>query len=155
MRKIVSGFACSLDGYIEGPNGEYDWILMSEEVDFAEQMKRYDTYLLGRKTYEMIRKMSGPAMPGVRNYVFSNTLTSVDQNFILVKGDIAQEVIIQTEPCRYALTTHDSLPRNFRQIVRIHFRGVMDHFLQHFYINILKFVYVKTTNTRLMLTKFL
>ena len=92
MRKIISGFACSLDGYITGPNGEYDWIIMDKEMDFAEQMKRYDTYLLGRRTYDSIRGMSGPAMPEVKNYVFSNTLTSADKNYILVKGDIAKEV---------------------------------------------------------------
>src|SRR5687767_13651073 len=57
MRSIVSGFASSLDGYIEGPNGEYDWILIDKEVDFAEQMKRYDAFLYGRRTYESVRKM--------------------------------------------------------------------------------------------------
>ena len=92
MRKIISGFACSLDGYITGPNGEYDWILINDEMDFAEQMKRYDTFLIGRKTYDTMRGMSGPPTPDIKNYVFSKTLTSVDKNFILVKGDIETEV---------------------------------------------------------------
>lgn len=30
MRKIIAGFGISLDGYIEGPNGEYDWIVMAK-----------------------------------------------------------------------------------------------------------------------------
>ena len=32
MRKIIAGFAASLDGYIEGPNGEYDWIIQDKET---------------------------------------------------------------------------------------------------------------------------
>jgi len=99
MRKIISGFACSLDGYITGPNGEYDWIIVDKEMDFVEQMKRYDTFLIGRKTYDSMRGMSGPPTPEIKNYVFSNTLSSVDKNFILVKGDIAKEVKkIKEEP---------------------------------------------------------
>lgn len=46
MRKIVAGFASSVDGYIEGSNGEYDWILIDKEIDFAEEAKRFDTYFL-------------------------------------------------------------------------------------------------------------
>ncbi|MEP6595843.1 MAG: hypothetical protein ABJA71_07840 [Ginsengibacter sp.] len=58
MRKIVASFAISLDGFIAGPNDEFDWIIIDKEIDFAQQMKRFDTYFLGRKTYE-ITKESG------------------------------------------------------------------------------------------------
>jgi dihydrofolate reductase len=93
MRKIVSGFAASLDGYIEGPKGEIDWILIDKEIDFAEQMKRFDTYLFGRKTYEtMLPSMATNPAPGALNYVFSKTLQSVQGNFILCKEDIGKKV---------------------------------------------------------------
>ncbi len=62
MRKIVAGFAISLDGYIAGPNNEYDWIIIDKEIDFAEQMKRFDTYFIGRKTYEFTKKGGGSSM---------------------------------------------------------------------------------------------
>ena len=87
MRKIVAGFAASVDGYIEGSNKEYDWILIDKEIDFAEQAKRYDAYLLGRKTYEMMPK-GGKATPGIKNFVFSTTLTKVHKNYELVSGNI-------------------------------------------------------------------
>jgi dihydrofolate reductase len=93
MRKIVAGFAASLDGYIEGPNGEYDWILVDKEVDFAEQAKRYDTYLYGRRTYEAVIGMGSKPSPGVSQYVFSNTLTTVAKYFTLVKGDVRETVL--------------------------------------------------------------
>jgi dihydrofolate reductase len=93
MRKIVAGFASSVDGYIEGPNGEYDWILIDKEMDFAEQAKRYDTYLFGRKSYEAVVAMGSRPSPGVTNFVFSNTLQSVDKHYTLIAGDIKEQVI--------------------------------------------------------------
>ena len=80
MRKVVYGCAMSLDGFIAGPNGEYDWIVMDPEIDFAAQMSRFDTFLIGRKTFEAMRRMAeaAPPAPGVRNFVFSRTLRPED-----------------------------------------------------------------------------
>lgn len=76
MRKVVYGGAMSLDGFIAGPNGEYDWIVMDPEIDFAAAMGRFDTFLIGRKTFEVLRRMrdAAPPSPGIRNIVFSRTL---------------------------------------------------------------------------------
>jgi dihydrofolate reductase len=76
MRKVVYGGAMSLDGYIAGPNGEYDWIVMDPEIDFAAAMARFDTFLLGRKTYDVMRRNQGdaPPTPGIQNIVCSRTL---------------------------------------------------------------------------------
>ena len=92
MRKIVAGFAASLDGYIAGPNGEYDWIIMDKDFDFTKHMKRFDAFFMGRKTYEMISQSEGPPMLGITNYVFSNTLTAVSNDAILINGDIVKAI---------------------------------------------------------------
>lgn len=92
MRKIIAGFATSLDGYIEGPNGEHDWIIMDKEFDFAEHMNRFDTFLFGRKSYEKLLPMVSATFPGIKNYVFSNSLDTVDKSFTLLKGNIEQLV---------------------------------------------------------------
>ena len=80
MRKVVYGGAMSLDGFIAGPNGEYDWIVMDPEIDFAALMSRFDTFLIGRKTFEVMRRMgdSAPPSPGIQNIVFSRTLRPAD-----------------------------------------------------------------------------
>jgi dihydrofolate reductase len=92
MKKLVAGFACSVDGYIEGPHGEHDWIKVDKEMNFADQARRYDTYLFGRRSYEALKALGYPPSPGVRNYVFSTTLTEVDKGFTLVSGRVKDTV---------------------------------------------------------------
>lgn len=93
MRKVVAGFAASLDGYITDSNDEYDWILIDKEIDFAEQAKRFDAYFLGRKTYEAVRAMGGKASKMLKHYVFSNTLAQVEEGYTLVKEPIRNQVL--------------------------------------------------------------
>ena len=78
MRRVRFSAAVSLDGYIAGPNGESDWIVMDPDIDFGEFMGAFDTILLGRKTYEATRQHGGGGRPGVRAYVFSRTLRQED-----------------------------------------------------------------------------
>ncbi|MGH7556225.1 MAG: dihydrofolate reductase family protein [Gemmatimonadota bacterium] len=79
MRRVRFSVAMSLDGYIAGPNGESDWIVIDPDIDFGALMESFDTVLLGRKTYEATRQQGGGgAMPGVRTYVFSRTLRQAD-----------------------------------------------------------------------------
>jgi hypothetical protein len=40
-----------LDGYIAGPNGEADWIIMDPDIDFQALFEQFDAFLLGRKTF--------------------------------------------------------------------------------------------------------
>ncbi|HEY1023237.1 MAG TPA: dihydrofolate reductase family protein [Flavisolibacter sp.] len=92
MRKLVAGFAASVDGYIEGPDGEFDWIIIDDKIDFSTEMKRFDTFFFGRRSYEMAKAMFANPSPGITNYVFSNTLKAVDENFVLLTGDVLSAV---------------------------------------------------------------
>ncbi|HZB24589.1 MAG TPA: dihydrofolate reductase family protein [Vicinamibacterales bacterium] len=93
MRKVVYGGAMSLDGFIAGPNGEYDWIVMDPDADFTGMMTRFDTFLIGRKTFEAMRRMGGggPEVPGIRHIVFSRTLRAEDCPYPV--SDNAQRVV--------------------------------------------------------------
>src|SRR5688572_9657920 len=63
-RRLRYQVAVSLDGFIAGPNGEYDWIVMDPSIDFAALFKEFDTAVMGRKTYEVLTAQGGHgAMP--------------------------------------------------------------------------------------------
>lgn len=53
MRRLRYSVAASLDGFIAGPNGDYDWIVQDPAFDFAALWKQFDTLLMGRLTYEV------------------------------------------------------------------------------------------------------
>jgi dihydrofolate reductase len=94
MRLVRYGGAMSLDGYIAGPNGEYDWIVMDPDIDFAGMMKQFDTFLIGRKTFEAMTRMGGGAKstPNIQNIVFSRTLDRASYPDIVIESDAVRVV---------------------------------------------------------------
>ena len=87
MRRVRYSVAMSLDGYIAGPDGQNDWIVMDPEIDFRALMASFDTVLMGRKTYEASRGHGGGGMPGVSAYIFSSTLAQKDCPGVTVSAD--------------------------------------------------------------------
>jgi len=88
MRRVRYSVAMSLDGYIAGPNGEYDWIVMDPEIDFGALMGSFDAMLMGRKTYEAAQKMGGgPASRSMSVHVLSRTLRQEDCKGVTVSDD--------------------------------------------------------------------
>lgn len=53
QRRIVLDLAVTLDGFIEGKNGEVDWCIMDPDMGFTDFLNQIDTILYGRKSYEM------------------------------------------------------------------------------------------------------
>jgi dihydrofolate reductase len=90
MRKICYCSAISLDGYIAGLNGEYDWIVNEPEIDSAmeAEFKRFDTALVGRKTFDTMVRENRTEIPGLHVIVFSRTLRPSDfPNIQIVSED--------------------------------------------------------------------
>lgn len=93
MRRIVYSVAASLDGYIAGPGGEFDWIPDEPEIDWAAFMGRFDTALMGRYTYEIMSDQPGGGLPDMRVYVFSRTLRDEEHPQVTVVPDDVPEVV--------------------------------------------------------------
>ncbi len=94
MRKVRYSVAMSLDGYIAGPQGEYDWIIHDPAIDFGALFAQFDTVLMGRRTFELVKSQwTGDAVAGMRVFVFSRTLRPDDcPDATLVSDDAAAVV---------------------------------------------------------------
>src|SRR3954471_2043818 len=86
--------AASLDGFIAGPNGEYDWIVTDPSIDFAALYKEFDTVVMGRKTYEVAAAQGGGgAMPGMDVVVFSRLLPASIRPGVRITSDEPRDVV--------------------------------------------------------------
>ena len=93
-RRLRYQVAVSLDGFIAGPNGEYDWIVMDPSIDFAALFREFDTAVMGRKTYEVLTAQGGHgAMPGLDVVVFSRTLPPATHPGVRIVNDDPHEVV--------------------------------------------------------------
>jgi len=92
MRRVRYQVACSLDGYIAGPNGETDWIVNEPGIDFDALFAQFDTLLMGRLTYqEMIEHKFD--FRGREVVVCSRTLRQADHPAVtVISDDLAQHV---------------------------------------------------------------
>lgn len=88
MRHIWYCVAMSLDGFIAGPDGEYDWIPPEPEIDWGAFTGRFDTVLMGRRSYQAaLAAPGGGVMPGLGTYVFSRTLRPEDHPGVTIVRD--------------------------------------------------------------------
>ncbi|WP_214227800.1 dihydrofolate reductase family protein [Pedobacter sp. B4-66] len=106
MRKVILALAVSLDGFIEGPNREVDWITFDEETanELNEFAKEIDTVLYGRVSYQLFGNYcpddNGPdfekkfysEINKMQKYVFSKTQTEFEGAPIAISSGIGQVI---------------------------------------------------------------
>lgn len=94
MRRVVYRVATSVDGYIAGTRGEFDWIVPDPAIDLSGVYAAVDTVLLGRRTYELTLQPDTPPWPaGWHIYVFSRTLVPQQHPGVtVVSGDAGATV---------------------------------------------------------------
>jgi dihydrofolate reductase len=103
-RKIILDLAVTLDGFIEGKNGEVDWCIMDSEMGFINFLNQIDTILYGRKSYDLwgqytptievadAEKEMWELVHSKEKYVFSRTLKGSDNKAIFINENIPEEV---------------------------------------------------------------
>lgn len=106
MRKLILGLAITLDGYIEGTNGEYDWCFTDQDYGLNEFFAHVDAIFIGRKSYEIAQQYAEnnngetvPGMPVMKEYVFSKSLKTIKKGAVLISDDsITQARRIKEQP---------------------------------------------------------
>lgn len=96
MRTVTYGGACSLDGFIAGPDDTIDWLHFSRDVHavMAAYWATIDAVLMGRRTWEVAARSGGGSAwgPGVAAYVFSRTMREAPPGVQLVRDDAGEFV---------------------------------------------------------------
>jgi dihydrofolate reductase len=110
MRKIIFMTSISLDGFIEGPQGQIDWHRVDEELHdhFNEHLRPMGAFLNGRVMYELMAAAwptadADPSNPRpVKEFariwrdtpkiVFSRTLKHADWNTTIVRDVVVDEI---------------------------------------------------------------
>src|SRR5213082_2789517 len=109
MRSVTYSMNVSLDGYIVGPDGDFDWTAPDEEVFrfVTDEIRQVGVHLLGRRLYEtMLYWETADQDPSLDDsmlewaaiwkplpkVVFSTTLPAVQGNARLASGGLAEEI---------------------------------------------------------------
>lgn len=92
MRRIRFSVAVSLDGYIAGPNGEYDWIPMDPDIDFAAMYAGFSGLVMGRRSYEAYVATGGGVGPPLPVFVYSRTLPEGERDGVTFVRDAEAHV---------------------------------------------------------------
>ena len=109
MRKIILNLAVTLDGFIEGPNAELDWLVRDEELDFGDILNDIlndkDIIFYGRVSYDKWGnfqpdenasqkiKDAYKLMHGKQKYVFSKSTKDDATDAIFINSNIKKKVL--------------------------------------------------------------
>lgn len=103
MKKIILDLAVTLDGFIEGPNGEIDWCILDDDMDLIGFLSTIDTIFYGRVSYDKWGNYQPEekatdtevklweAVHSKDKYVFSRQ-NRQDEGATFINGDLNQKV---------------------------------------------------------------
>ena len=81
-RNVIVHIGTSADGFIARPDGDLEWLTSRPKPEgfygMSNFMRSIDTKLLGRKTYEMSRRMGATFESKTRTIVFSRNAPPAD-----------------------------------------------------------------------------
>jgi dihydrofolate reductase len=92
MRQLRYSVAASLDGFIAGPKGEFDWIVVDPEIDLAAMYAGFGGLVMGRRSYEVFVSTGGAVGPALPTYVYSRTLPEGERHGVTIARDAVSHV---------------------------------------------------------------
>ncbi len=92
MPALRYSVAASLDGYVAGPSGEFDWIVVDPEIDFAAMYAGFSGLVMGRRSYEVFVATGGAVGPQPPTYVYSRTLPEGERDGVRFVADAVSHV---------------------------------------------------------------
>ena len=92
MPQLRYSVAASLDGYIAGPKGEFDWIVIDPEIDFGAMYAGFSGLVMGRRSYDVFVATGGAVGPGLPTYVYSRRLAEGERDGVTFVSDAVSHV---------------------------------------------------------------
>jgi dihydrofolate reductase len=92
VRQLRYSVAASLDGFIAGPHGEFDWIVVDPEIDFAAMYAGFSGLVMGRRSYDVFVSTGGGVGPALPTYVYSRSLPEGTRDGVTFVRDAASHV---------------------------------------------------------------
>src|SRR5688500_6126880 len=92
MKRLRYSVAASLDGYIAVPNGEFDWIVVDPEIDFAAMYAGVSGLVMGRRSYDVFVATGGAVGPALPTFVYSRTLPEGTRDGVTFAADAVSHV---------------------------------------------------------------
>jgi len=92
VRQLRYSVAASLDGFIAGPDGEFDWIVVDPDIDFPAMYAGFSALVMGRRSYEVsVATPGAPDLP-LPVYVYSRTLPEGERDGVTFARDAVSHV---------------------------------------------------------------
>ena len=92
MPQLRYSVAASLDGFIAGPGGEFDWIVVDPDIDFAAMYAGYSGLVMGRKSYDVFVATGGAPDISLPTYVCSRTMPEGERDGVIVVRDAVSQL---------------------------------------------------------------
>ena len=99
MPQLRYSVAMSLDGYIAGPNGEFDWITIDPDIDFAAMYAGFGGLLMGRRSFEVFTSTGGAEGGPLPTFVYSRSLPEGSRDGVTFVNEAVPHVrMLKTGP---------------------------------------------------------
>jgi dihydrofolate reductase len=92
VRQLRYSVAASLDGFIAGPDGDFEWIVVDPEIDFAAMYAGFSGLVMGRRSYEVFVATGGAVGPALPTYVYSRSLPAGERDGVTFVNDAVPHV---------------------------------------------------------------